>query len=67
MRKLEYYWQSNHAWWKFQDGIPVLTDDAPPEAKKSFERYLRQIEEYERENERRRKLEEAGLDWVNFQ
>lgn len=62
MRKLEYYWHSNREWWKFQNGIPVLTDDAPPKAKKSYEKYLNQIEEYERENERRRMREEADLD-----
>lgn len=63
MRKLDFYWQSNDAWWEVRNGIPVVRDDAPLEAKKSYERHRKQVEEYEREQERRRKREEAGLDW----
>lgn len=63
MRKMDFYWQSNRKWWEIRNGIPVVRGDAPIEVKESYERYLDQIEEYERENERRRKLEEAGLDW----
>lgn len=46
MKKLDLYWMNNPAWFDFADdeeAKPFLTDDAPPEAKASFKRYLEQI------------------------
>ena len=43
MRKLELYWRSNPEWWHRQDNlVPVINDDAPPEAQESYKRYLEQ-------------------------
>lgn len=42
MRKVDMFWKSNSDWWEFRNCIPVVKDDAPPEAKKSYERYLEQ-------------------------
>lgn len=45
MKKLDLYWKSDHSWWEFKNHIPVVKKDAPPQAKKSYERYLQQISE----------------------
>lgn len=43
MKKLDYYWLSNPAWWHWTENADrVLNDDAPEEAKKSYEHYLEQ-------------------------
>lgn len=43
MRKYDYYWTTNNTWYYFdENGVRHLRDDAPPEAKKSYERYLDQ-------------------------
>lgn len=45
MKKLDLYWMSNPEWFDFSDdenAEPYLTEKAPPEARKSFERYLEQ-------------------------
>lgn len=45
MRTLDLYWMTNPDWFDFtddDDALPFLTEDAPIEAKKSFERYLEQ-------------------------
>lgn len=42
MRKLDLFWRSNRDWWEFRNHIPTLKDDAPPEAQKSYRRYLEQ-------------------------
>ena len=50
MTKLDLYWMDNPAWFDFtddEDAKPFLTDNAPEEAKKSFEHYLEQIEKLE--------------------
>lgn len=46
MRKLDLYWMTNRAWYDFtndEDATPYLLDDAPAEAKASYEHYLEQI------------------------
>ena len=44
MRKYDLYWQSNRDWWYINDDCtPVVKDDAPQEAKESYQRYLDQI------------------------
>lgn len=43
MRKLDYFWRSNENWYHLNgNGVFVLNDDAPEEAKESYENYLRQ-------------------------
>lgn len=42
MRKLDLFWRSNRDWWEFKNHIPVIKEDAPPEAKASYARYLEQ-------------------------
>ena len=42
MRKYENFWQSNPDWYYFKNGLPVLSENAPEEAKESFKRYLEQ-------------------------
>ena len=43
MKKLDLYWKSNRDWWEFKDHVQVVKDDAPAEAKESYQRYLEQI------------------------
>lgn len=33
------YWMENKSWYKIVDGKPVLTEEAPPEARRSFEEW----------------------------
>lgn len=47
MKKLDLFWMSNHDWWEAIDYVPTIKDDAPPEAKASYERYLKQTEDDE--------------------
>ena len=42
MRKIDLYWKSNRDWWEYKGLIPIIKDNAPPEAKASYERYLKQ-------------------------
>ena len=43
MRKLGYFWRSNEDWFYMNENcVFVLNDDAPEEARKSYENYLRQ-------------------------
>lgn len=46
MRKLEYYWMSNKEWYHLTENMHfVVNDDAPKEAKESYERYLKELRE----------------------
>lgn len=45
MKKIDLFWQSNDAWWEVKENIPVVREDAPPEAKESYARYLKQTTE----------------------
>lgn len=43
MRHLDYYWQSNKDWWyRDDDLIAKVKDDAPPEAKESYKHFFEQ-------------------------
>ena len=43
MVKLESYWNSNHDWFHFEGMKRVINDDAPAEAKRSYQIYLEQL------------------------
>jgi hypothetical protein len=43
MRKLDFFWASNADWWHWEGLKRVLNDDAPPEAKESYQNYLKQL------------------------
>lgn len=46
MTKLDFYWSTNKAWYHIDENCDfVIHDDAPEEAKKSFENYKRQLKE----------------------
>ena len=46
MTKLDYFWASQKEWWhRLPNGEKVLNYDAPAEAKESYERYLKQLDE----------------------
>lgn len=46
MEKLDCYWQTKKEWYhEEEEGYLVVNDDAPEKAKKSYERYLSQLEE----------------------
>ena len=48
MTKLDYYWLSNKAWsHRLPNGTRVINEDAPKEAKDSYERYLQQSKKAE--------------------
>ncbi len=43
MTRLDGYWTTNEDWYHFdENGMPVINDDAPPEAKESYENYRKQ-------------------------
>lgn len=48
MVRLESYWSSNKDWWHWDNGIRVMNDDAPEEAKESFRRYKQQLADIDR-------------------
>lgn len=43
MRKVDLYWTTNKDWWEFKDHVRVIKEDAPIEAKVSYERYKEQM------------------------
>lgn len=44
MTKLDYYWASNKEWYHLNENMQfVVNDDAPDEAKRSYQNYLRQL------------------------
>lgn len=46
MTKLDYYWASNKSWYHLDSNMQfVVNDDAPEEAKKSYNNYLKQLKE----------------------
>ena len=47
MKKLDLYWKNDRSWWEFKNHIPVIKNDAPPEAQESYKRYLEQLTENE--------------------
>ena len=47
MTKMDYYWASNKDWYERKDGVRVIKDTAPKEAKESYERYLKQMKRYQ--------------------
>ena len=45
MRKLDYFWASNPAWYEWKgNGDRIIKPDAPPEAQESYKHYLKQRE-----------------------
>lgn len=47
MKNLDLFWRSNRSWYHYEEVekdilIPVVNDDAPSEAKQSYENYLKQ-------------------------
>lgn len=50
MRKLDFYWKTNKGWYyRKENGVCVLKDDAPEEAKKSYKHFLEQEREAEKQ------------------
>ena len=47
MRKLDLYWMSNKEWREIRSHTPVVKENAPTEARKSYERYLEQTTDTE--------------------
>ena len=46
MTKLDYFWMTNEDWYHITDTCDfVLNDDAPEEAKKSYQNYLKELKE----------------------
>ena len=43
MEKLDLYWASNKDWYYCEGCIAILADDAPPEAKASYDNCMRQL------------------------
>ena len=49
MRKIDLYWKTNPDWWYVKNLEFHLREDAPKEAKESYERYLKQLEKMDNE------------------
>lgn len=43
MKKLDMHWMSNRDWWELKNHIPTVEEDAPIEARVSYERYKEQL------------------------
>ena len=43
MRALDLHWMDNPKWWEYVNGEVRVKDDAPKEAKESYDHYLKQI------------------------
>ena len=44
MRKMDMFWKSNREWWTYDDDLmPVVRQDAPPEAHRSYRNYLADV------------------------
>lgn len=43
MTKLDMFWRSKREWWHIENFDAVLNNDAPEEAKKSYEHYKKQL------------------------
>lgn len=44
MKKIDLFWKSNRDWWEYdKDYVPIMKESAPLEAKESYNRYLKQI------------------------
>jgi len=59
MRKKDLYWKKNSDWWYIKDMEFYMKEDAPQEAKESYERYQKQREKMEREEDSRLSASEA--------
>ncbi|MGI6608885.1 MAG: hypothetical protein ACOX1F_07965 [Erysipelotrichaceae bacterium] len=45
MRKVEVKWKENPKWWHYnENGLPIINNDAPEEAKESYKKYREQCE-----------------------
>ena len=42
MRAYDVYWMSNPDWYTIKDGLTIIKEDAPPDAQRSYDRYLEQ-------------------------
>ena len=42
MRRIDMYWLSNKNWYHRENGVAVINEDAPEDAKRSYNRYLEQ-------------------------
>ena len=61
MTKYDFYWKTNEAWYTVKENLEcVVRDDAPPEAKDSYNRYLQQKIKVA---ETRKRLEETRPDF----
>lgn len=50
MRKMDFYWMSNKDWYHRNENlVPVLNDNAPPEAQESYKHYLEQCKRAQEE------------------
>ena len=65
MVKLELLWSTNPAWSHWEGWNQVLNDDAPEEAKRSYQRYLHQLADIDRRTERNRIIPkgQTGIDY----
>lgn len=45
MQKLDIYWKTNKDWYFYDGLVPKIKDDAPEEAKESYQHYLQQKKE----------------------
>lgn len=47
MKRLDYYWRSNKEWyhWDEEKAHYIVNNDAPDEAKESYNHYLEQLKE----------------------
>lgn len=63
MVSLENYWQSNKNWYHYEGWNIVLNEDAPPEAKASYKRYLKQLEDIDRRTGRYLIIFKNEVNW----
>ena len=45
MRSVDMFWMKDSRWYYYEGLTPVIREDAPPEVKESFQKYLQQLRE----------------------
>ena len=67
MVRLESYWMDEE-WTHYEDGYLVMNDDAPEEAKLSYEKYLKQLADIDRRTHRTLIIpkNQAGIDFYEY-
>ncbi len=52
MKRFDMYWMTNKSWYRWENGVRVLNDNAPPDAVESYNNYKKQVAEHYKKTEK---------------